>query len=58
MDCLANILRRNLHRGYPCLDLYLILELVQLVLAYKLIMNGVVTVENSKSSVFSVLCRH
>ena len=50
MDRLASILRRDLHREYPCLELYL-----QLLLAYKLIiMTGVMTVDNSKPSLFLV----
>lgn len=57
MDRLASILRRNLHREYPCLELYLELDLMQIVLAYKLmIMAGVMTADNSKSSVFTGLC--
>jgi len=38
MDRLASILRRNLHREYPCLELYLGLDLMQIVLADKI--NG------------------
>jgi len=54
---LASILRRNLHRQYPCLELYLGLDLMQIVLACKLvIMTGVVSVDNLKSSLFTGLC--
>jgi hypothetical protein len=43
MDRLAIVLRRNLHREYPCLGLYLGLDLMQIVLACKLmIMTGVI----------------
>jgi hypothetical protein len=43
MDRLASVLRRNLHREYPCLELYLGFDLMQIVLAYKLmIMTGVI----------------
>ena len=57
MDRLASVLRRNLHREYPCLEFYLGLGLMQIVPAYKLmIMIGVMTVDNSKSSLFTGLC--
>ena len=57
MDRQASILRRNLQREHPCLELYLGLDLMQIVLAYKLmIMTGVMTVQNSKSSLFTGLC--
>jgi hypothetical protein len=52
----AITLRRNLHREYLCLELYLGLDLMQIVLVYKLvIMTGVVSVDNSKSSLFTGL---
>jgi len=54
---LASILRRNLHGEYPCLELYLGLDLMQIVLADKLIiMTGVMTVDNSMSGLFTGLC--
>jgi hypothetical protein len=47
MGRMASILRRNLHREYPCLTLYLALDLMQIVLAYKLmIMTSVMSVDN------------
>jgi hypothetical protein len=56
-DRLANILRHNLYRGYPRLELYLGLKLLPLLLAFKLrIMNGVTTVENPQSTLFAGLC--
>jgi len=57
MDRLASILRRNLHREYPCLELYLGLDLMQIVLADKLmVMTGVMTVDTSQSGLFTGLC--